>query len=438
MTRANKVIKFIETFCFVPEGVKVGQPIKLLPFQKKFVRAVYDNKVPTDKAILSIGRKNGKTALIACLLLTHLVGPEAKQNSQLVSGAMSRDQAGIVFNLAVKMINLNPELSDIIHIVPSSKRLIGLPMSTEYRALAADGKTAQGLSPIFAILDEVGQVQGPQSDFVDAIVTAQGAHEYPLLIAISTQAASDADLLSIWIDDAKNSEDPHIVCHVYEADKEAGVMNKKAWKDANPALGKFRSLRDMQKLASNADRMPSAENGFRNLNLNQRVSTVSPFVNIASWKACGGIPRKLDGMKVYGGLDLSSHADLTALVLVARDDDGRLHVEPHFWTPKEGLIERSKRDRSPYDVWAKQGFLHTVEGATVDYSKVVKDILEMTSGYDVEGIAFDRWRIDLFKKELDKEGAALPLIEHGQGFKDMSPSLDILESDILNKRLNHG
>jgi phage terminase large subunit-like protein len=121
-----------------------------------------------------MARKNGKTGLIAAILLAHIAGPEAVQNSQIVSGAMSRDQAALVFNLAAKMIQLSPELAKLVRIVPSGKRLIGLARNVEYKALAADGSTAHGLSPVLAILDEVGQVKGPQSDFVDAITTAQG------------------------------------------------------------------------------------------------------------------------------------------------------------------------------------------------------------------------------------------------------------------------
>src|SRR5690625_3708743 len=154
MTRGERVCEFVERFCLVPEGAHVGEPLKLAPFQKKFIKAVYDNKHGTRRAYLSIARKNGKTALIAGILLAHLVGPEAKLNSQIVSGAMSRDQASLVFSLASKMVQLSPELSGIIRIVPSGRRLIGLPMNVEYRALAADGTTAHGLSPILAILDE--------------------------------------------------------------------------------------------------------------------------------------------------------------------------------------------------------------------------------------------------------------------------------------------
>ena len=436
-SRGQDVIEFIETFCLIPEGAKVGQRMVLAPFQKKFIKAVYDNKVGTRRAYLSIARKNGKTGLIAGILLAHLVGPEKKQNSQIVSGARSRDQASLVFNLAAKMIQLSPVLSGLARIVPSGKRLIGLKANVEYRALAADGTTAHGLSPVLAILDEVGQVRGPQDDFVDAITTAQGAHEAPLLIAISTQAANDADLFSIWLDDAAQSKDPRIVSHVYAADKGADVLSKKAWKDSNPALGMFRSLADLEEQAKQASRMPSAENTFRNLCLNQRVSTVSPFISGDVWDSCAGKVLEYADGAVWCGLDLSARTDLTALVIAGKIA-GVWHITAHFWTPENGLIERSKRDRQPYDVWVRQGYLNTTPGSTVDYEFVAQDIAEILSGLNVQSVAFDRWRIDLLKKEFDALGIVLPLVEYGQGFKDMSPALDALEAELLNGRIAHG
>ena len=437
MTRGERVVAFIERYCLTPEGQHVGKPIKLAPFQKKFIKAIYDNKRGTHTAHLSIARKNGKTALIAGIMLAHLVGPEAKQNSQIVSGARSREQAGQVYNYAAKMVMLSPELRSIVRPIPSSKILMGLPLNVEYRALSAEGSTAHGLSPILAILDEVGQVRGAQDDFIDAITTAQGAHEAPLLIAISTQAANDADLFSIWLDDAEQSKDPRIVSHVYAAAKDADLLDKKAWRAANPALGLFRSLDDLAEQAKKAARMPSAENTFRNLSLNQRVSTVSPFISSDVWKSCGGKVLEFGSAPVWCGLDLSARTDLTALVVIGKIA-GVWHIQPHFWTPENGLSDRAKRDRSPYDVWARQGYLHTTPGSTVDYEYVAQDIGAILSGLDVQNIAYDRWRITLLQKEFDELGITLPLLEHGQGFKDMSPALDTLEAELLNGRIAHG
>lgn len=436
MTRAERIIAFLERFCLTPDGAQVGQPLKLAAFQKQFIVEVYDNPAGTRRAILSVSRKNGKSGLVAGLLLAHLVGPEAKQNSQIVSGAMSRDQAALVFALAAKMVQLSPKLSAIVRIVPSGKRLLGLPLNTEYRALAADGRTAHGLSPVLAILDEVGQVRGPQSDFVDAITTSQGAHAEPLLLVISTQAATDADLLSVWIDDAIASADPRIVCHLHTAPAGCELLDESAWRAANPALGVFRSLDDLREQLTLAQRMPSMENAARNLLLNQRVSTESPFISPDVWKACGDPVEAFSG-PVYAGLDLSARTDLTALVLVGQVD-GVWHVVPHFWTPEQGLAERARRDRAPYDLWARQGFLHTTPGATVDYEHVAADMASILADFDVQAVAYDRWRIDLLKKELSKLDLTLPLLEWGQGYKDMSPALDALEAELLNGRIRHG
>lgn len=439
MTRADRVIKFIESFCRVPEGPKVGKPIKLLPFQKKFIKEVYDNKHITREAILSMARKNGKTALIACLVLVHLVGPEAKLNSQIASGAMSKDNAALVFKLAQKMINLNPELQKVVRIVPSQKQLFGIPMNVEYQALAKDGRTNMGGSPILLILDETGQVVGPSDDFIDAVITSQGAHDAPLRLVISTQAANDSDLLSIWIDDALTGADKQKVCHLYAADQKCGVLDEAGWKASNPALGVFRNRDDIKKMAGDAARMPSFENSFRNLYLNQRVSANTPFVSKSAWEACKGEPPPIEEcIEIYGGLDLSAKTDLTSFVLYGLHESGIWGAYPYFFTPEKGLQERAKRDRAPYDLWVRQGFIITTPGATVDYEFVLTHILESMSGLQINAIAFDRWRMDILKKELERVGVELPLEEWGQGFKDMAPALDAIEGKILNGTLRHG
>ena len=439
MTRGERVCAFIEAYCRVPEGQHVGKPIVLADFQREFILAIFDGQRRVRRAYLAISRKNGKTALIACILLAFLVGPEAKLNSQIISGAMSREQAALVFKLAQKMVNLNPALRAIVRDVPSSKTLVGLTMNVEYRAIAAEGSTAHGLSPVLAILDEVGQIRGPQSDFVEAIETGQGAHADPLLIAISTQAPSDGDLFSIWLDDAERSKDESIVSRVYAAPADADLMDPKAWAAANPALGMFRSLEDVQNQAAEAVRMPSKENGFRNLTLNQRVTRHTPFVSPSIWKACAGPVDESAFYEgpVYGGLDLSLTTDLTALVLMAQKD-GVWHVKPIFWTPESTLADRSKRDRAPYDAWVRDGFMKATPGPAVEYDYVARDIAEITQGMDVRKIGFDRHRMKTLQGELDRLDVVLPFEEFGQGFVSMGPAVDRAEIEFLHERFRHG
>ena len=437
-TRGEKVCQFIEKFCPVPEGKLVGQPIKLMPFQRNFILKVYDNPKGTSRGYLSIGRKNGKSALIAAILLAHLVGPEAKQNSQIVSGARSRKQAGIIFKLAEKMIRLSPRLVGIIKIVPSEKKLIGLPMNVEYEASSAEAGTAHGFSPVLAILDEVGQVRGPTDAFVEAIETSQGAHDDPILLAISTQAATDGDLFSIWLDDAANAKDPRIVSHVYTAPEDCEVMDRKAWKAANPAMGKFRSLKDVEDFAKQANRLPAKENSFRWLYLNQRIEATSPFLNRGEWQANKAAPQVDSGATCFAGLDLSSSRDLTAFVMVFPDLNGGYGVVPQFFMPSDGIRDRAKEDKVPYDVWAKQGFITLIDGPVIVPAVVAQHVAEAAESFDFQLLAYDRWRINDFTRELDNIGVQLPMQPYGQGFKDMAPAVDKLERLVVDHKLKHG
>ena len=369
-----------------------------------------DHELNEVKAQKVAGVKNPLTfASPAAILAAFVVGPGARQNAVLVSGALSREQASLVFRLCCLMIQQSPKLAPLVRVIPSGKRIIGLPMGTEFRAMSAEAKTAMGASPLLIIGDEWGQVRGPQDDFIDSLLTSQGAHENPLQIIISTQAASDADWLSVQIDDSLKSGDPKIVCHLYAAPEGCDLMDESAWRAANPALGLFRSEDDLREQMTQAQRMPSMENSARNLLLNQRVSTFSPFISPDVWKSCGlsADLRRVDG-PVWCGIDLSARLDLTAMVIVGLVDEV-WHVVPYFWCPESGIEDRSRRDRAPYSTWARQGLLRTTPGASVDYEHVAADIAEILSDLDVQAIAFDRWRVDLLKKEFDRLGVDLPL-----------------------------
>jgi phage terminase large subunit-like protein len=439
LTRGEKVCAFIEKYCLTPEGDHIGRPIRLEPFQRKFILEVYDNPFGTHSAYLSIARKNGKTALIAAILLAHLVGPEAIQNSQIVSGAQSKEQAAIIFELAVKMVEMEgSKLRPLVKVQPSGKRLIGLARNVLYRALAAEGKTAHGLSPILAILDEVGQVVGPTDKFVSAITSAQGAYSNALLIAISTQAPTDADMFSTWIDAQTNSPDPRVVCHVYAAPDDCELDDKAAWAAANPALGVFRSLDDVAKQCKQAIDMPANEPEFRNLILNQRVEMASPFVPRSVWDANGASAGDMTGRQVWAGLDLSSVNDLTALVAV--DDTGGVHCD--FWLPKHGLAEKSRKDKVPYDLWEKQGFLNTTPGKAIEYEFVAEYLRGFFDRYNVKALGFDRYNMKFLTPWLIKSGFSDEeigrFVEVGQGTVSMTPALRDLEVKLLNTQLRHG
>jgi len=438
LRRSERNAEWIESHCVIPEGRLVGQRIKLSAEQRKWLCEIYDT--PTRRFILSMARKQGKTAFAACLLLLHLVGPEAKANSQLYSAAQSRDQAAILFSLAAKMVRMSPTLSQYVGVRDTAKQLYCTELGTLYRALSAEASTAYGLSPAFVVHDELGQVRGPRSDLYEALETAAGAQEEPLSIVISTQAPTDADLLSVLIDDAKRGDDPRTKLAVYSADESLDPFSDEAIRQASPHFDLFMNRQEVRDQALSAKRMPSREATYRNLTLNQRINASNPFVSRSVWTACGGeIDLSVfDARPVFVGLDLSARNDLTAAVAVARDDDGVLHALSTFFAPAGGVVERSHRDRAPYDVWANQGHITLTPGASVDYEIVAKWLAGFCSDHDVAAVRFDRWRIDVLKAELSRLDVELPLEPFGQGFKDMTPALDALEAELMNGTLRHG
>jgi len=258
-TLGEEVCEWIEDYCFIPEGKHVGESVELYDWQKKEICRIYDNRPPTRRAIISFGRKNGKTSFAAFLLLVHLCGPCAQSNSQLFSAAQSREQAAIIFNLAAKMVRLSRDLASAVVIRESAKELLCPELGTRYRALSAEATTALGLSPSFIVHDELGQVRGPRSPLYDALETATGAQESPLSIIISTQAPTAEDLLSVLIDDALAGHDPRTIISLYTAPVELDPFDEKTIRLANPAFGQFLSRDEVMAMARDAERMPARE-----------------------------------------------------------------------------------------------------------------------------------------------------------------------------------
>jgi phage terminase large subunit-like protein len=436
MKRSARNAAWIEQFCRIPEGKFVGKPVKLTKKQRGWLVRIYDS--PTRLFILSMARKNAKTAFSAFLLLLHLCGPEAKPNSQLYSGAMSREQAAILFSLAAKIVRMSPELSQCVHLRETAKQLLCPELGTVYRALSADASTAYGLSPVFTVHDELGQVKGPRSELYEALETASAAQENPLSIVISTQAPTDADLLSLLIDDGLTGADPRIKVELCTAPVDMDPFSEEAIRAANPHFDEFMNKEEVFRQAQDAKRLPSREASFRNLILNQRVEARSPFVTASVWKENGDSPDSLDGQSIFCGLDLSSVSDLTALVCVTQDGD----VHSTFWLPSDGLEEKSRADRVPYDVWAREGLLETTPGRAIEYEFVAEHLRGLFDRCEVKALAFDRYNMKHLKPWLEKVGFTEEelerFIDFGQGYASMSPAIRELESKLLSKKLRHG
>ncbi len=448
LSRVDRVVAFLEDLP-ITQGSLAGTKLRIRDWQRDFLEAIYTEddtgRRPVRTAVLSMARKNGKAQLVAGLGLCHLLGPEAENRGEVYAAANDKTQSGKTFAEMVAILDEHPELDARCNVVKFSKRievLAGQGKGSIFAALSADASTKQGLSPSFTIYDELGTA--PKRDLYEALDTAMGARDNPLLCVISTQAASDHAVMSELIDYGKKVNtgevtDPSFHLTFYGADMDDDPWDEATWLKANPALGDFRSIDDVRRQAAQAKRMPAAEQGFRNLILNQRVDAHVRFLAKAEWDANGGAVdyEALAGRECWGGLDLSQSRDLTAFVLVFPDDHGGIDVVPRFFLPENGIRDKSELDRVPYDVWAKQGFLTLIPGSVVDPGYVAEAIAEACETFDVQRIAYDRWRVADLKRELDRMGAETPLEPFGQGFRDMAPALDKMERLVAEARLRH-
>ena len=386
LTRAERNILWCERNIYIPEGKFVGQPLKMAEFMKDDFRAIFDNKHGTRRAIISRGRKNAKTVETAMLMLLYLVGPEAAPNSQLYSAARSRDQAAILFNLASKMCRMSPVLMQYVAIKDSAKEIHCPELGSYYRALSAEATTAYGFSPRFVAHDELGQVRGPRDPLYEALETATAAQDNPISIIISTQAPDASDLLSLLIEDGLTGADPRTVVRLQTAPEDIDPFSVEAIRLANPAFDVFMNQKAVLDMAASAKRLPSRQAEFENLMLNRRVEAKSPLVCQSVWHMNKEEPGELAGATVWGGLDLSSVTDLTALVLNTTQGD----VHCKFWLPEEGLADKARNDRVPYDIWAKQGWLNTTPGKAIEYGFIASELRRVFDLCNVRALVFDR------------------------------------------------
>ena len=394
-----------------------------------------------------MARKNGKTALIAGLVLAHLVGPEAISNGEVYSAANDREQAAIVFKMARQIVEADPELLAAVKVVPSTKTLVGIGTASVYRALSAEAGTKHGFNPTMVIFDELAQAKN--RDLYDVLDTSMGARAEPLFITISTQSNDPEHILSKLIDDGLNANDPRIVCHLYAVPEDADIFNPKVWKLGNPALGDFLNFDDLQAEADKARRLPAEEPRFRNLRLNQRVAPTTSLISRAEWVACQGDAEIQPGDEVYLALDLSSTTDLTALVVVGAG--AQTPVNAYFWKPEDHFLDHSERDfgsgHRRYIEWREQGWIEATPGRSIDPLAVARKIAELCGELNVLGLAYDRWRINDLLRHFDavglqahaedEEGDGLRLVKWGQGFRDMAPAIDALELEVIERRLVH-
>lgn len=441
---ALKAINFISLLKHTA-GKFADQSFQLLPFQIEFiidVMATYSKKSGTRRyktALLFLPRKNGKTELIAAILLFFLF-IDAEKGKEIYCAANETEQAKIIFNATDSMLRRNRSLRAMSTTYKSTKTIEKNGDFLDFvKVLTANADTKDGLKPYVFVYDELHAAK--DGELWRVLEEGQINRDNPLAFIISTAGYNLQGEMKRKYDYAKQVKagiikDDSFYSMIFEADPEKW-QDESEWIKANPALGygvRLENLRDrFLKASSNAE----DENSFKTKHLNIWCNSSASWIRDDVWQK-NFIPnfdvKRLNTAVSYAGLDLSSTTDITAYVVMSHLG-GIFHIMPFFWVPFENASARAKKDRVPYIDWINKGFIRATQGNVIDYDEVQRDILEINERFNIKCTAYDRWNSAKIITNLTNEG--LELTPFGQGFGSMSaPTKDIFAL-ALSKKLNH-
>ena len=406
---ADFAVMFIESLCHT-KGTWAGQPFELIDWQEQIIRDLFGILKPNgyrqfNTAYIEIPKKQGKSELAAAVALLLLCG-DGEERAEVYGCAADRNQAKIVFDVAVDMVRFCPALSKRVKILESQKKITYLPTNSSYQVLSADVANKHGFNTHGVIFDELHTQ--PNRKLFDVMLQGSGdARMQPLYFLITT-AGNDTNSICYEVHQkaldiqAGRKIDPTFYSVIYGADESEDWTDPKVWKKANPSLGITVGIDKVKAACESAKQNPGEENSFRQLRLNQWVKQSVRWMPMDKWDACA-FP---------------------------------VNPDEYFWVPEDTLDLRVKRDHVPYDVWERQGFIMTTEGNVIHYGFIEKFIEGLGEKYNIREIAFDRWGAVQMVQNL--EGMGFTVVPFGQGFKDMSPPTKELMKLTLEKRIAHG
>jgi phage terminase large subunit-like protein len=436
--RGDRAVRWIESNLRHYQGRWAGRPFYLLAWQKRLIRELFgwqrtDGTRLYRRCYVEAPRKSGKTSLAAAVAL-YLAYGDDEAGPQIGFAAFDQLQAKICYGTARHMIEANPELFDATLIYNSAleMKLRDNPGGV-MRCLSRDSAQQFGMNLSGLVFDEL--MTQKTRDMWEALTTAQGAREQPLTFAIST---ASWDQQSVCFEQHElvrqisegTAVDESFLGVVYGAPMDADWTDEDVWKRANPSLGETVTLDTYREHARRAENAPTEQNAFRTLLLSQWVGQAERFIDMRAWDACDPAPAKTGA--AFGGLDLSSTSDLTAFTVLVEGSD----VYCWAFLPEHGIVDRERRDRVPYRLWAEQGFLTLTPGPVVDYAYVKRTVLEAAAAFNLVHVGYDRWNSSQLVVELEDEG--IEMFEIGQGFASMSAPTKELQRLVVEEKLRHG
>jgi phage terminase large subunit-like protein len=442
--RADRAVRFVQKLR-LHEGRFAGRPFPLQDWQERIIRRIYG---PVDElgrrqertAFVMVPRGSGKTSLAAALGLLHLFGPEKEAGGQVIAAAADREQAGLLFHAASRMVQQDPVLSRITQVTPSIKRIMHPNTGSTSRAVSHEAYSKHGLSITCLLADEVHA--WPTRELWDVLTTSMGKREQPLTIAITTAGCGREGIaweLYSYARRVQNNEigDATFLPVLLEPPDGFDWRDPEVWAYVNPALGVFRSLEEMQTSAKRAEHVPAQQAAFRQLYLNEwRDGASEPWIDLAIWDETE-VDLTLEdmpaGARAWIGVDLASVGDLAAVVMVVEHGDGYF-CQPAFFCPAEGIRRRSERDNVGYDEWARAGFLTSTPGSVIDYAYIEQHIANIAERFRAQ-VIIDRWNSTATTTRLQELG--IDVVTMGQGYASLSPAMKETERLILARQIAH-
>ncbi len=381
---------------------------------------------------------------LAAAIALYLLYADNEPSAEVYGAACDRNQASIVFDVARQMVEMSPALMRRSKIRSAGKRIINYRNAGFYQVLSAETGTKHGLNVSGLVFDEIHAQ--PNRKLYDVLTKGSGdAREQPLFFIITT-AGNDKNSICYELHTkaldlmASRKKDATFYPVVYGLEHEEDWTDEANWYKANPSLGHTIQIDRVREAYRNAVENPAEENVFKQLRLNIWTSASIRWIPEQVYDK-GSLPVDLDSLRgrmCYGGLDLSSTSDITALVLAfpPRTEEEKYILLPFFWLPEDTLELRCRRDHVLYDVWQKQGFIQTTEGNVIHYGFIEKFIERLGETYYIREIAYDRWNATQMVQNLEDMG--FTMVPFGQGFKDMSPPSKELFKLLMEGNIIHG
>lgn len=390
-------------------------------------------------AWIEIPRKNGKSTLCSGLAL-YLLLADREPAAQVYAAAGDRAQAGLVFQPARLMALGSPAIAKALG-KGIKRNLLEHPRTLSiFRALSSDAKLQHGLNVHGAVIDEVHVHKNP--DLIDALETGTGSREQPLVLFITTaDEGTDGSIYATKREYLEGVVGGHITDVtfygvVFGADPNVegfDPFSDATLRDANPGADVTVMMDYLRGKANEARQSPAQLNRYLRLHLNIRTKQTTRWIPLESFDATGQLidPTEWAGMKVHGGLDLSSTTDFTAYVVRGRNAERGHPIRMLCWIPEERLAELERRCNVPLARWAAAGWLRLTEGNVVDYAKVREDILADRDryGYVIDTVAYDPWNATETVQLLEGEGVAMVPVR--QGYGTLSPPSKAIERQVV-------